>query len=207
VTVAQTEFVETRHSISPAGDTRVEFNRRLRRYRLGLGLVACGIVMLFASFFSAYIVRKGVANYDYAAQSYSAEWQPLKLPAGLLGVATGLLLLASVAMEIARRKALRVAAQANSIWVYVSALLTTGFLVTVAIAWHVLSNQGHGMSSAAEAAFFYLLTAVHSVHVVIGLLFLGYVAIRRNAILIDLSAWYWHAMSALWLCIMGLFLI
>ncbi len=161
--------------------------------------------MLFASFFSAYIVRKGVANYDYGAQSYSAEWQPLKLPAGLLGVATGLLLFASVAMEIARRKALHVAAQGNSIWIYLSALLTTGFLVTVAIAWHVLRNEGHGIGSGAEAAFFYLLIGVHSVHVVIGLLFLGYVGLRRGAVLIDLSAWYWHAMSALWVCIMLVF--
>jgi cytochrome c oxidase subunit 3 len=205
--VAQTEFVESAHSISAAAGTRVEFNRRLRRYRLGLWLVVCGIVMLFASFFSAYIVRKGVANYDYAAQSYSAEWQPLTLPAALLGMATGLLLFASAAMEAARRKALHVPAQANSIWIYFSALLTIGFLATVAISCHVLRNQGHGISSGAEAAFFYLLTAVHSVHVVIGLLFLGYVAFRRNAILIDLSAWYWHAMSALWLCIMALFLM
>jgi cytochrome c oxidase subunit 3 len=201
-------------SSGPA-DAGVSFSKRLRRYRLGLGLFVCASLMLFASFFSAYLVRRGFANYDYAAQTYSTEWHRLKLPVPLLSVATTLLLLASVAMEVARRKALgattqrtRSGDQQPAIWIWVSAALTASFLVTVAAAWNLLRSNGYGIGSGAQASFFYVLTGVHSLHVAIGLLFIGYVALRRNwrtgdqAIALDLSAWYLYSMSALWLCIM-----
>jgi cytochrome c oxidase subunit 3 len=175
--------------------------------------------MLFASFFSAYVVRKGVTNYDYAARGYSTEWQSFKLPAVMLGIATASLLLAGVALEIARRKALRAVTQPqtgyarNGVWMWSSIIATAGYLVFVAGAWQVLGSKGHRLNSGAQAAFFYLLTGVHSLHVAIVLLFLLYVSLRRSwrtddrAIVLDLSAWYCYSMGALWLCMIFLFLI
>lgn len=216
MTVAQTEVVESADNISPSGaEASTSFSRRLRRYRLGLGLFVCASLMLFASFFSAYLVRKGVANYEYAAQSYSTDWQSLKLPTLLLVVATGLLLLASITIEVARRKTLSAASHVtisanrrHAIWIWTSAVFTSGFLITVAAAWRALANQGHRIGSGAHASFFYVLTGTHSIHVAIGFMFLAYIALRPtwrtgdHSIATDLSAWYLHSMSALWLCIL-----
>jgi heme/copper-type cytochrome/quinol oxidase subunit 3 len=216
VTVAESELVESAGSTSlEASDVGLSFSRRLRRYRLGLGLCICAILMLFASFFSAYLVRKGVANYDYAAQSYSTEWQRLELPTLLLSMATGLLLFASAGMELARRKALRAASQLTvsgdrryAVCIWFAAVCTSGFLITLAATWHLLRSDGHGIGSGAQASFFYLLSGVHSLHIAVGLLLVGYFGLRRKwrtgeqTIAVDLGAWYWHSMNVLWLCIM-----
>src|SRR4029453_10457422 len=75
---------------------------RLRRARLGLGVGLLGIVMVFGSFTSAYVVRQGLPTLDPRTNTLARDWLPMPLPA-LLFVNTGLLLLSSVTMELARR--------------------------------------------------------------------------------------------------------
>ena len=41
-----------------------DFHARLRRARLGMGVAVAGIVMIFVSFTSAYVVRQGLPTLD-----------------------------------------------------------------------------------------------------------------------------------------------
>ena len=89
-----------------------DYGGRLRRTRLGLivGLVASS--MLFVSFTSVYIMRRGLPSLDDRTGAYVSDWLQVNLPTTLLLVNTFLLLLSSVTVELARRQIARQAALA-----------------------------------------------------------------------------------------------
>src|SRR5712671_1958499 len=88
--------------ISRGEDGRPDYGTRLRRARLGLLVALTPILMLFVSFTSAYIVRQGLPTLDPRTNTLVRDWFPLPLPV-LLFFNTGLLLVSSVTMELARR--------------------------------------------------------------------------------------------------------
>src|SRR5258708_33512660 len=85
------------------------FDVRLRRARLGLVVGLTGIAMIFISFTSAYVVRQGLPTLDPRTNVLLHDWFPVPLPRLLL-INTGVLLISSVTMELARRQAARKAA-------------------------------------------------------------------------------------------------
>src|SRR6202171_2039337 len=82
------------------------FDVRLRRARLGLVVGLTGIVMIFISFSSAYVVRQGLPTLDPRTDVLLHDWFSVPLPRLLL-VNTAVLLISSLTMEIARRQAAR----------------------------------------------------------------------------------------------------
>ena len=191
---------------------RHDLPKILRRYRLGLALSIASVVMLFVGFSSAYIVRRGISTYEAATGAYSSSWEPLKLPVALLLVNTLLLVGASIAMEIARRKS-QVSAfsrerekHGGSGWISFSLLLSLGFVMGQGIAWRRLRLTGLFMSSGPQTAFFYVLTGTHALHAVLGIALLAWIAVRqrhwlpiRQYVAVDLTAWYLHSMTVLWI--------
>jgi cytochrome c oxidase subunit 3 len=185
---------------------------RLRRYRLGLALFVSSIAMLFVGFSSAYVVRRGVPAYDVASGSYSLAWEPLQLPIRLLLTNTLLLVVASFAAEFARRSAASayLSRTVHNLpdlrWTCASTLLALGFITGQVFAWSHLYADGHRISSGARTAFFYVITAAHAFHAVLGVLLLAWILFRarlwslaRRYMATDLSSWYLHSMTALWI--------
>src|SRR5258708_21961975 len=80
-----------------------DYATRLRRARLGLLVALTPVIMLFVSFSSAYIVRQGLPTLDPRTNQLVRDWIPITLPKLLL-VNTGVLVLSSVFMELARRQ-------------------------------------------------------------------------------------------------------
>jgi cytochrome c oxidase subunit 3 len=208
------------------GDGSPDYASRLRRARLGLAVAIVPIVMLFVSFTSAYIVRQGLPTLDEKTKTYVRDWIPVKLPIALLLVNTGLLLLSSIAAELARRQMARQAAfgPLRSVpgvslgpgkglpWLGITVVLGGGFLTGQWIAWRVLAERGFYLASSASSSFVYLLTATHAVHLMGGLLVLLYAAtvsllykpVEVRRIVVDVTAWYWHFMFLLWIYIFAL---
>ncbi|MGA9806030.1 MAG: heme-copper oxidase subunit III [Terriglobales bacterium] len=208
------------------GDGFPDYGARLRRARLGLAVAIAPIVMLFVAFTSAYIVRQGLPTLDEKSHTYVRDWTPVTLPVALLLVNTGLLLLSSVAAELARRQITRQAALApvRSIpgvslglgkgfpWLGVTVVLGAGFLTGQWIAWRLLAERGFYLATSASSSFVYLLTATHAVHLMGGLLVLLYAAtgsllrkpVEARRIVVDVTAWYWHFMFLLWVYIFAL---
>lgn len=208
---------------SNAADARDLFGFRLRRYRLALALWVASIVMLFVGFSSAYVVRRGIPTYETTTGAYSAVWEPLRLPVGLLIVNTVILIAASAAMEMARRGCRadfeRDAAETpagNSRWmrILLTLLLGLGFLAGQGFVWIALRSDGHFMTTGARSAFFYVLTGTHALHSVMGILAITWVAIRyrkwqsdKRYMGVDLTAWYLHSMTVLWLYVFAFLII
>ena len=207
-------------------DGSPDYASRLRRPRLGLAVAIVPIVMLFVSFTSAYIVRQGLPTLDERTNTYVRDWIPVNLPIALLLVNTGLLLLSSIAAELARRQISRQAALASvrSIpgvslgpgkdlpWLGITVVLGGGFLTGQWIAWRLLAERGFYLATSASSAFVYLLTATHAVHLIGGMLVLLYAAtvsllpkpVEARRIVVDVTAWYWHFMFLLWVYIFAL---
>lgn len=167
-----------------------------RTYRLGMWLALVAVVMLFAAFTSAMIVRKGLGE----------NWGSTPLP-GILWLNTLVLAASSVTLEMSRRSLSRRAAEGFSIWLHVTAGLGIIFLIGQFAAWRELGARGYYLASNASASFLYLLTATHGVHLLGGVLALGYLIFRAPAIArgdarraaLDATAIYWHFMDGLWI--------
>src|SRR5260370_15576387 len=80
-----------------------DYATRLRRARLGLLVALTPFLMLFVSFSSAYVVRQGLTTLNPPTNTLVRDWIPVTLPKLLL-INTGVLILSSVFMELARRQ-------------------------------------------------------------------------------------------------------
>jgi cytochrome c oxidase subunit III len=202
------------------------YGARLRRARLGL---ACGIAtvcMLFVSLTSAYIVRQGLGTFDGASNSYVRDWGQVDLPWLLLAMNTAVLLISSVTMELARRRAALQAALApvKSIpgvslgneksfpWLGSTVLLGMAFLAGQWLAWGELHARGFFVATNPNSSFVFLLTIAHAVHLcggMIALLWAGSASllhkpVEARRIVVDITAWYWHFMAVLWIYVFAL---
>jgi len=187
------------------------FTARLRRARLGLFVGLVGIVMVFISFTSAYIVRQGLPTLDPNTNTLVRDWFSVRLP-GLLLLNTIVLLLSSGSMELARRQALRgveFEREHGVSFLAVTVLLGISFLIGQWTVWQRLGESGFYLSTNPSSSFVYLLTGTHAVHLfggVLALLFAcGATVFRRpaesRAVVVDIAAWYWHFMAVLWVYI------
>jgi len=208
------------------GSTGPNYGERLRRARLGLAVAITPIVMLFVSFTSAYIVRKGLPTLDESTGNYVRDWLSVNLPWTLLVVNTVILIVSSVTMELARRQITRQAALApvRSIpgvsvgeersfpWLNLTTVLGLSFLVGQWLAWKELENSGFYLATSTSSSFVYLLTGMHALHLIGGIIALMYAAViswlhrpvEARRIVVDVSAWYWHFMAILWIYIFAL---
>ncbi|GAB3202324.1 cytochrome c oxidase subunit 3 [Pontibacter aydingkolensis] len=166
--------------------------------KFSLWLIIISIIMMFAAFTSAYIVRREEGN-----------WLEFELPTILL-VNTLIIILSSVAMQ----------------WSYISAKkdnlssVKTGLILTFALGIAFLVGQWSGWAELVQnniyfggstsnpsGSFLYVLTGVHGFHLITGLVFvlltligsLKYKVHSKNLLRIQLCTVYWHFLGGLWL--------
>jgi cytochrome c oxidase subunit 3 len=205
-----------------------DYRDRIRRYRIGMFFGMASIVMLFVAFSSAYIVRQGVGTWDQQAGRYVTDWVPVRIPR-ILWLNTVILLISSATMYMARRglanrvaRSERVSSRAGSLlmmgrrdsapWLSITLILGLAFLVGQVIAWKQLSQHRIFISTNPSSAFFYVLTAVHGLHLLGGVTALAYAALTSaldkplvtRFVVVDVTSLYWHFMDFLWLYIFAL---
>jgi len=203
-----------------------DYRTRLRRARLGLASALVSILMLFIAFTSAYIVRQGLPTLDPSTNKVVHDWIPVQLPTALFLFNTTVLLLSSVTIELARRQLVRQAAlePVASIpgvslgkdrkipWLGMTIVLGLCFLTGQWLAWNDLASRGFYVATGPSSSFVYLLTGVHAVHLlggVVALLVAGSTVLlhrplESRRIVVDVTAWYWHFMALLWIYILAL---
>lgn len=172
--------------------------------KLGLVIFLAVVTSLFGLFFSAYSMRM-----HHGAH----EGSHLVVPT-VLWLNTALLILASVAIESARRAGRKGHKQGLQIGLVAAGVLTFAFLGGQLAAWQQLSASGRFIWSGPAIAFFYLLTAVHGLHLLGGLLAWGKTVgkLAGGAELIEvrlsteLCAIYWHFLLLVWLILFGFLL-
>jgi cytochrome c oxidase subunit III len=167
-----------------------------RTYRTGMWMALVAIVMLFAAFTSAMIVRKGA----------SSDWAAIALPR-ILYFNTLILLGSSVAFEFSRRALSAGKGRDFKLWLNVTTILGVMFIGGQLIAWRELAMHGVYLSTNPSSSFFYLLTAAHGLHLLGGVGALFYLVLRaprlasglKKRVAVDVTAIYWHFMDGLWI--------
>jgi len=151
-----------------------------------LAAILATVVMLFTGFAAAYLER-----------SHSSDvWQRISLPTVLVWN-TVVLVLSSVVLEWARRHGGRGILPATGLGVL--------FLVGQAWSWLQLRESGVMVASNAHASFFFILSGLHAVHLIGGIIAL-IVATRRLHVL-PFAAGYWHVMGGVWLYILMVLIV
>lgn len=213
------------------GDSKPDFmpnyGERLRRARLGLAVAMTPILMLFISFTAAYLVRRGFLTFDFSNNTYIRTWVPVQLPWSWMLVNTAVLILSSVTIELARRDITRQSALApiQSIpgvslgdephlpWLGLTTVLGFGFLAGQLLLWNLLATRGFHLNTGPSSSFVYFLTGMHALHLSGGALALLFVdvatllhrPVESRRIVVDITAWYWHLMTGIWIYILVLF--
>ena len=176
------------------------------KYRIGMWVALASILMLFVALTSAYIVR-GVP----ALGGGQDDWLPIDMPS-VLWLNTAMLLASSITIELARRALKKNEYERFKSWISLTTLLGLAFLGGQLMAWRQLAAQGVFINSHPHSSFFYLLTSLHGLHLLGGVIALGFVTVaafrmrigfkRRAAV--QVTAIYWHFMDGLWIYLFGL---
>ncbi len=170
--------------------------------KLGLFVFMAVVTSLFSLFISAYLMRMQLG-----------DWRPLPDP-DLLWLNTGVLVLSSIALQRAR-----VAAKGEEAGRVRNALLAGGFFAFAfmggqLLAWQHLVDAGYLVQSNPANAFFYLITGLHALHLLGGLVvwsittikLLGGAEVARVRLSVELCAVYWHFLLVVWVILFGLML-
>jgi cytochrome c oxidase subunit 3 len=162
---------------------------------IGLGVFLAVVSSLFGLLISAYLMRMHVA-----------DWMQLPAPK-LLWFNTGVLILSSVALQYAQVAARKGQMESVGDGLIAGGLFTLTFLVGQLLAWQQLNAAGYFLAANPANAFFYLLTGVHGLHLLGGIVALGRatekvwrgVDVEQVRLSVRLCAIYWHFLLALWL--------
>jgi cytochrome c oxidase subunit 3 len=168
--------------------------------RIGLGVFLAVVGSLFALVTSAYLMRMDLP-----------DWRTVPIPT-LLWFNTGVLVLSSVTLQLAQ-----VAARYEDRDVVIAGLLAGGvsavtFLAGQLLAWQELRNAGYFLTANPANSFFYLITGLHGLHLLGGLVALGRtiakafggLALPQLRLSLELCTTYWHFLLLVWLILLGL---
>jgi cytochrome c oxidase subunit 3 len=179
--------------------------------RIGLWIFLAVVTSLFGLFISAYFMRMG---HGHGADHSMSDWSSITKPP-ILWLNTVLLIAGSIAMQAARRAVTWAQPSRAKFALTAGGLLTIVFLIGQLIAWQQLSSSGYFVTRNPAAAFFYVLTAVHGLHLVGGLVVWGKTLIRQSKadielidvrLSVELCTVYWHYLLLIWLVLFALLL-
>lgn len=167
---------------------------------VGLGVFLAVVVTLFALLISAYFMRM-----------QTADWAQMPAPK-LLWFNTGLLILSSVALQYAQVAARRGRMEDVAGGLVAGGLLALAFMAGQLLAWQQLNAEGYFLATNPANAFFYLLTGLHGLHLLGGLVALALTADKvwrglepgQVRLSVRLCAIYWHFLLALWIVLFTL---
>jgi cytochrome c oxidase subunit 3 len=174
----------------------------VNKWKFIVWLFIVTIIMFFAAFTSAYLVRRAEGN-----------WTEFEIPP-IFYYSTAVLLLSSVFMHLGYKAAKK--DNFNSLKLYISITFGAGmiFLVMQYMGWTILQNEGVFLKGNPAESFYYILTGLHGFHLVTGLVVLFFSFLEafkmnihaKNLIRIEVCATYWHFLDILWVYLL-LFLV
>lgn len=169
---------------------------------LGMVFLLFSEAMLFAGLISAYIVNRAGA---------SVTWPPAdqpRLPIGVTGVNTLVLLSSAVVLYLFTRRVKKISAiDSKSInLLLLTIMLGITFLAVQGTEWARLIGYGLTTHSSIYGAFFYTIIGAHGLHVLVGLSILLYLyfAVKRASSfekaknIIATCILYWFFVVAIW---------
>ena len=149
----------------------------------------------------------------YGDRMAAADWRPLAEP-WLLWLNTAMLILSSVAFQWAWVSARRGQRDGVRVDLLAAGGFAFAFLVGQLLVWQQLAALGYFAATNVAAAFFYLITMLHALHLLGGMVAWGRTTAKvwRGAevdevrLSVELCAVYWHFLLVVWLVLFSLLL-
>ncbi len=164
--------------------------------KFGLWLFIIAVTMFFAALTSAYVVRRGLGNWELFQLPEAFYWSTITI------------ISSSISMQIAYFQAKKDEFRTLCIALSITVLLGLFFLLTQLLGFRALVQDNvYFAYSNPSNSFVYVLTGLHAIHIissvifVIVLLFKSYkVKIHsKNMDLIEMCTTYWHFLGGLWI--------
>jgi cytochrome c oxidase subunit III len=197
-------LVQDKAAVGDPNDERVA----LSAAPTGLRVYFAVATVMFLIVATMYLMRMGLGHIGAGL-----DWRPTPKP-WLLWVNTGLLVLSSVMFQRARVAAHRGQTERTTSDLLIAGLLAFAFLAGQLTVWQQLANDGYFLTTNPANSFFYLITTLHGLHLLGGLVawtrttlkVWSGVEIVKVALSVDLCAIYWHFLLIVWLAFFCLLL-
>jgi len=159
--------------------------------------------LVFTAYFVVYVIRR-----TQSPELFLESQADLDLRVGVFNTLVLLASSWSVArcVQAARERSYR-AATTNA---FLTILFGFVFLVSKVLEWAAEIGRGFTFTSDAFFSFYYFLTAIHFLHLLIGFVALA-IAVRelrsparRSQVVVETCATYWHTIDFLWVLIFAL---
>jgi len=185
-------LIMSQHQNSPSGV------RRIHPHKFTMWVAMGGICMMFAGLTSAYIVKRNQSN-----------WQDFDLPV-VFWYSTAVILLSSFTIQMAVKSFKAREISRYKSYITVTAILGVLFTVLQLAGFNNLKQHGiqlTGQGSNAAASFLLVITGLHIVHVLGGVVALLIVFARifntkiksYSSTTIEIVSTYWHFVDVLWI--------
>jgi cytochrome c oxidase subunit 3 len=163
--------------------------------KFALWLFIVSVLMVFAGWTSAFIVRQAEGN-----------WLDYDLPQ-IFWVTSALVILSSVSLHWAYISAKKDNIVQLRLGMSLAMILGISFLVGQWYSWKALVSSEIFFVGNPAGSFLYVLTGMHAVHLISGLIFLIIVLIStfrykvhsKSMSTLEMAATYWHFLGALWI--------
>ena len=175
-----------------------EQKKKIHPYKFTLWVGMGSIVMMFAGFTSAYIVKRNQVN-----------WQGFDLPV-VFWYSTGLIILSSVTMQAALGSFRQRRIAAYRQLMILTAILAIGFIALQFSGFSILNKSGVkllGQGSNVAGSFLAVIAGTHILHVFGGIVAIIIMLIRAlrkhvrnyNVVPVEVLTSYWHFVDILWI--------
>jgi cytochrome c oxidase subunit 3 len=178
--------------------TQIESKTKIHPYKMLLWVGFGSIVMMFAGLTSAYIVKKSQAN-----------WLEFDLPK-LFWFSTLVILISSFTIQMAVKKAKAGEMDQYRRFLTVTAILGLTFIILQIRGFQALELNNvalTGVRSNSAGSFLLVITGLHLLHIVGGVIALVVISLKAMAaktstsqvLSAELAATYWHFVDILWI--------
>lgn len=170
-------------------------NYRVHPLKFTMWLFLVVVLMLFAAFTSAYIVRRAEGNWEVFSLPDVFQWSVI------------IVVISSVFMQLAYQAGKNNKLTQLRFYLWLTLLLGFGFLINQYNGWIAMVEKGIYYVGNPSGSFVYVISLAHAVHILGGIFFLvsSIVSAHRfkihaNSMLkLNLCTTFWHFMGALWL--------
>ena len=181
------------HKLNYSEEAEQPISMHPKKFALWLFLVS--VVMIFAGLTSAFIVRQSEGN-----------WLEYDLPQ-IFWVNSAIIILSSLSMHWAYRAAKKDHLDQLKLALGITTALGIAFLVGQWYSWVTLVEMDVYFVGNPAGSFLYVLTGLHAIHLISGVIFLIIVLISsfkykihsKRLTTLDMCATYWHFLGGLWL--------
>ena len=181
------------HKLNYSEEVEQPVSMHPKKFALWLFIVS--VVMIFAGLTSAFIVRQAEGN-----------WLDFELPR-IFWVTSGVIILSSLTMHWAYRSAKRDQLDQLKLALGITTALGFAFLVGQWYSWVALVDIDVYFVGNPAGSFLYVLTGLHAIHLISGVIFMIIVLISsfrykihsKRMTTLEMCATYWHFLGGLWL--------